>query len=223
MPPVQSISISALTSVMICPLRYYYDRHEPVPDSGRYVICKQISFHGLESMSIEEIWKEILYINPDIELTLKAYLAECITACSHTPFSPYTDTDVLVHSHKYGFFGVADKINVNDQWIAITRAALAPDNGCYRSDRIRIAALKTAAEETLEISFRGGYVEYIPSGIIRWCEPGSRDRREVLKSLQIVRTIEKGSVPKKPAQAPCSSCVHQNRCEKTARKLSDLF
>jgi len=223
MHPEQSIPVHALTSAVVCPLRYYYGRHEPVLESGRYLVCKQVSLHGKDPVRYEEILQEIQYICPDSSQSLEEYLSHCLDACIHTPFPDFTDADFRVYSKKLGLSGIADKINLQDRWIAITRASVAPDRGCYHADRVRMAALTTAAEETLGIRFKGGYIEYIPSGIIRWYEPGSRDRREVLRTLQVVRSIENGSVPKKPARAPCTSCLYRERCSGTAKRVSDLF
>ncbi len=218
----QSIPVSVLTKVSTCPLLYYYEKDTGMQQSGKYLVCKQISLHASDPGTCDEIWQEILFIDPDIDRSLQSYLDDCLTACRHTPFPSCTDHDLPVYS-RHGFFGMVDKIHPKEKWLAITRSSPAPSRGCYRQDRLRMAALITATEETLHIRIRGGYIEYIPSGIIRWYEPGPRDRREVLKALHMARTILAGTIPKRSARPFCQRCRYQDRCDKNPHKLSDLF
>jgi CRISPR-associated exonuclease Cas4 len=41
----QHVTVSELVRVHACPVRFYYEQNEPVFESGRYAVCKQLSYH----------------------------------------------------------------------------------------------------------------------------------------------------------------------------------
>lgn len=219
----KSIAISALVQAYRCPRRYYFSLREPVPVSDRYTICKQISYAG-KNTDEDSLWNEICMIHPDINPEMREYLSESMAVCSHTPFLPWSETEISIRSDRYGIHGLIDKYHPDSQTISIIRPSRAPEHGCWTEDRIRIAACLICLKEQTGIAASGGQVEYIPDGIIRYCEPQPRDRRRLLQGLTWAREVQKGNLPQKPVHPPCKKCQYMDRCEPPkARTLSELL
>ena len=216
-------TISDLVRVHTCPVRYYYERDEPVQESDRYAVCKQISYHLGDPLDAEVIWAEILVVRPAISPDMRAFLDLCITACNKGTWQPAEETDVHVTSAKQGITGMIDRI-LPDGSFSIVRAAGALPFGTYSADRLRVAAIALCLEEMTGSEVKGGHVEYIPDGVSRYHTVQSRDRRQLITTLYKIRFMREGEVPKHPLNAPCVRCRHMEKCE-TARghRLSELL
>jgi len=117
-----------------------------------------------------------------------------------------------------------DKFNSMSHEATVVRATKAPETGCWPEDRVRITALQLCIEETLNISLKGLYVEYIPSGIVRLYEPGPRDRRTLIQTIAQMKKVVQGNIPPKPANPPCKGCRYRDTCDTgSPRSLLQIF
>lgn len=219
-----AIPISSLIQAYRCPRRFYFSRHDPVESSGKYTICKQVSLCNDPDPDEDSLWDEICLIDPGIKPEMREYLSRCLMQTAHMPLPSWTDSDVPVSSDKYGIHGLIDKYDEKAGVISVIRNSGAPTVGCWPGDRVRIAAYLLCLRESLGKDLTGGYVEYIPDGIVRFCEPQSRDRRGLLQALKNARMVLQGDLPPKPVRAPCRNCTYQNRCNSEGVKtLSEIF
>ena len=206
-----------------CPVRYYYERNDPLTESGRYAICKQLSYHLGNPLDSDIIWSEVIAVRPDIDPNLRSFLDTCITSCNKTDWMPAAQSDVRVISEKHGIVGMADRIT-DDGTCSIIRAAGAMPFGTYATDRLRIACIAFCIEEMTGNEVTGGNVEYIPDGISRYHTVQPRDRRQVIATLHKIRAIRKGELPRHPLNAPCNQCKYKERCESSSgHRLSELL
>ena len=219
----EHVAISDLLRVHACPVRYYYERDDPIIESDRYLICKQVSYHLGRSLESDVIWNEVLAVRPGIDTDLRAFLDTCITSCKKTNWTPASQSDVRVISEKHGIVGMVDRI-AHDGTFSIIRAAGAMPFGTYSSDRLRIACIAFCLEEMTGKEVIGGTVEYIPDGALRFHTVQPRDRRLVISTLHKIRAINKGDIPTHPLNAPCNRCKFREQCESNSgRRLSDIL
>ena len=218
------IAISSLIRAFHCSRQYYFYKECEGISSSRYTICKMVSCAYPEDRSEEMIWDSICLIHPDISPDERSFLSSCLLAMKKTPIRHWTETDNVVKSIKLDLYGLLDKFDAKTSECTLTRCTTSPKNGCWPEDRIRIAALLICIEETCDINPKGMYIEYIPSGIIRYYEPTPKDRRQIIQILHQIHTIEKGEFPPKPLHPPCSRCKYEKLCiEHEPRRLSALF
>jgi CRISPR-associated exonuclease Cas4 len=218
-----AIAISDLVHCHTCPVRYYFDRNEPVTESDRYAVCKQLSYHLGTPLDSGVIWNEVSTVRPNIDPLLRSFLDSCISACNGTAWNPATQHDVRVVSEKYGIVGMVDRIAA-DGAFSIIRASGALPYGTYHADRLRIAGCAICLHEMTGKEGDGGFVEYIPEGVSRFHTVQPRDRRQLLATLHKVKSIREGEVPHQPLNAPCARCKYKQRCESSGgRRLSDLM
>ena len=209
--------------VHACPVRFYYERKEPVSESDRYAVCKQLSYHLGTPLYEEVIWQEIIAVSPAIDPALKDFLALCITACNKGEWKPAVQTDVKVVSDKLGIVGMIDRIAA-DGTFSIVRAAGAMPFGTYAADRLRISCIAFCLEEMTGSEVKGGCVEYIPDGVSRMHEVQPRDRRQMIATLHKIKSIKNGDMPKHPLNAPCNRCKYREKCESSVgKRLSELL
>jgi CRISPR-associated exonuclease Cas4 len=219
----EHVAISDLVRVHACPVRFYYERNDPLSESDRYVICKQLSYHLGQPLEPDVIWREVLAVRPGIDPDLRSFLETCITSCNKTEWKPAVQSDVRVMSDKHGIVGMVDRI-ADDGTYSIIRAAGAMPFGTYAADRLRIACIAFCLEEMTGKEVTGGNVEYIPDGASRFHTVQPRDRRQVIATLHKIRSIHKGDMPLHPFNAPCNRCKFRERCESSrGRRLSDLL
>jgi CRISPR-associated exonuclease Cas4 len=219
----QHFTISDLVRVHTCPVRYYYERHDPFLESDRYVVCKQLSYHLGDPLDAEVIWAETLVVRPKIGASLREYLDTCITACNKSTWQPAEETDVHVHSDKQGIVGMIDRI-LPDGSFSIVRAAGALPIGTYAADRLRVAAIALCLGEMTGEEVKGGHIEYIPDGVSRFHTVQSRDLRQLITTLYKIRFMREGELPKHPLNAPCIRCKYMEKCESTrGHRLSELI
>jgi CRISPR-associated exonuclease Cas4 len=209
--------------VQACPVRFYYERSEPIVESDRYAVCKQLSYHLGTPLDAETIWQEIVTVSPALDPALKEFLDLSIAACNKTAWNPAVQTDVMVVSEKQGIVGMIDRIAA-DGTFSIIRAAGAMPFGTYAADRLRIACIAFCLEEMTGAEVKGGSVEYIPDGVSRYHEVQPRDRRQVISALHRIRSIRNGEMPLHPLNAPCNRCRYRERCESSVgKRLSELL
>jgi CRISPR-associated exonuclease Cas4 len=209
--------------VHACPVRYYYERNDPITESGRYAICKQLSYHLGNPLDSEMIWSEVIAVRPEIDPNLRSFLDTCITSCNKTDWMPAAQSDVRVISEKHGIVGMVDRIADNGTY-SIIRTSGAMPFGTYVADRLRIACIAFCIEEMTGNEVTGGHVEYIPDGISRFHTVQPRDRRQVIATLHKIRAIRKGELPRRPLNAPCSRCKYTERCDSSSgRRLSEML
>ena len=219
----EHVAISDLVRVHACPVRFYYERNDPMSESDRYVICKQLSYHLGQPLESDVIWREVLAVRPKIDTDLRSFLEICITSCNKTEWKPAVQFDIRVISDKHGIVGMVDRI-ADDGTYSIIRAAGAMPFGTYAADRLRIAGVAFCLEEMTGNEVTGGNVEYIPDGVLRFHTVQPRDRRRVIATLHKIREIRKGGLPRRPLNAPCNRCKYNERCESSSgRRLSDLL
>jgi CRISPR-associated exonuclease Cas4 len=217
------VSVSDLVRCHACPVRYYYEQNKPHPESDRYAICKQLSYHLGTPLDPELIWQEILSVRPGIGPELRPFLDTCITACRRSEWKPAEQTDVKVVSEKFNIIGMMDRIDP-DGAFSVIRAAGALPFGTYSTDRLRITGCAVCLQEMTGNEVRGGFVEYIPDGVARFHTVQPRDRRQFISTLHKVRSIRQGEVPHHPLNAPCTRCIYRSRCEhRSGQRLSDLM
>lgn len=206
-----------------CPVRFYYEQNDPVAESDRYAVCKQLSYHLGSVLDGESIWDEIGTVRPSIDPALKEFLEICITACAKSEWKPAAETDVRVVSHKHGIAGMIDRVT-GDGAFSIIRASGAMPLGTYAADRLRIAAIALCLEEMTGKEVPGGNVEYIPDGVTRYHAVQPRDRRQILATLHKYHAIIEGQMPEHPLNAPCNRCKYKEKCASSVgKRLSELL
>ncbi len=217
------VTISELVRVHACPVRFYYEKDEPVTESDRYAVCKQLSYHLGRPLEADAIWDEVLTVRPTTDPALREFMDICIAACNRHEWKPAAQTDVTVVSKKHGIAGMIDRV-AEDGTFSIIRAAGAMPFGTYAADRLRVAGIAFCLEEMTGHEVEGGHVEYIPDGISRYHTVQPRDRRQLLSTLHKLRAIHRGEAPAHPLNAPCNRCKYKERCEESGgHRLSELL
>ena len=219
----QAVTISELVRVHSCPVRYYYERNDPIAESDRYTICKQLSYHLGNALDPDVIWDEVLAVRPGIVADMRSFLDTCIAACNKNTWRSAAHNDVNVHSDKHGIVGMVDRL-ATDGYYSIIRASGAMPFGTYSSDRLRISCIALCLEEMTGNEVTGGHVEYIPDGMSRFHTIQPRDRRQVIATLHRIHSIRQGELPRHPFNAPCNRCRYREKCENSGgHRLSDLL
>ncbi len=206
-----------------CPVRFYYERNEPVTESDRYAICKQLSYHLGNPLRQMPSGTKCSQSGPESIRRSGSFLDICITSCKKNDWKPAAQTDVTVVSQKHGIAGMIDRM-AEDGTFSIVRAAGAMPFGTYAADRLRIAGIAFCLEEMTGKEVEGGHVEYIPDGISRFHTVQPRDRRQLITTLHKLRAIHRGEAPVHPLNAPCNRCKYKERCEESGgHRLSELL
>jgi CRISPR-associated exonuclease Cas4 len=217
------VTISDLVRVHACPVRFCYEQREPITESDRYAVCKQLSYHLGKPLDADTIWDEVKTVRPTVDPALRDLLELAIAACNKTSWKPAAETDVRVASEKHGLAGQIDRIDA-DGAFSIVRASGAMPMGTYAADRLRVAAIAFCLEEMTGKEVTGGNVEYIPDGVSRFHAVQPRDRRQVLSTLHKLKEIRQGAMPQHPLNAPCGRCKYYERCEEgIGHRLSELL
>ena len=209
--------------VHACPVRYYYERNDAIVESGRYAVCKQLSYHLGTDLDTDLIWGEVLAVTPATDPEMRKFLELCITSCNKNSWHPAIQTDVRVVSEKHGIVGMLDRV-LQDGSYSIIRAAGAMPFGIYAADRLRVTAIALCLEEMTGKEVDGGHVEYIPDGVSRFHTLQPRDRRQLIATLHKIRNIREGQLPQHPLNAPCNRCKFREKCESSSgHRLSELL
>ena len=209
--------------VHACPVRYYYEKNDPIAESDRYAICKQLSYHLGKPLDAVAIWDEVIAVRPSTDPDQREFLDLCIASCNKAAWKPGAQFDLRVVSEKHGMAGMIDRV-MDDGSFSIIRASGAMPFGTYAADRLRIAALSFCLEEMTGKEVVGGAVEYMPDGASRFHAVQPRDRRQVIATLHRIRSIHQGEMPAHPLNAPCPRCRYREKCESTGgHRLSELL
>jgi CRISPR-associated exonuclease Cas4 len=222
---IHDISISSIVTTSVCPVRFFLGQKTRTSEPPRYTVAKQISYHLGTDTDTEEIWEEISLIQKENSHEIREFFEECIHICNNNPgWRKCCDSDVKVYSAKYHMHGVVDKIFDDEPFFSIIRPSHAPPSGIYSSDRLRIAAYTACLQEMLDKDIEGGSVEYIPSGITRFCRVEPLDKRRLLRAIYETKRIRSGEVPRRPLRPPCERCPEKGRCGPgEGMRLSDLL
>ncbi|MDT8357513.1 MAG: Dna2/Cas4 domain-containing protein [Methanomicrobiaceae archaeon] len=218
-----TISVSAVVSCHRCPVRFFLERSIPGEESHRYTLAKQISYHLGRPLDPAPIWEEIRTVSPAIDTELGGEFIEWVERCAEGSFRMASEHDVPVKSARLRVHGVVDRIFAEEPFFAIVRSSQAPPAGIYTADRIRIACLSAAVEETLGLKGAGGLVEYIPSGVARVCTPQPRDRRAALRAIRAAHRVAAGEIPDRPTNPPCETCHLRELCNAGPKTLAGLL
>jgi len=106
---------------------------------------------------------------------------------------------------------------------SIIKTDRPPDNGVWRSDRLRLAGYAILLEDELKKRIDLGIVEYPWSGEVREVEIRSSDRRRVLRIRDRVKLINDGKLPDRSKDAPCNRCPVFDSCETRSTLASKFF
>ena len=223
--PVTEISISSIVAVSQCPVRYALGKKEKTPESWRYTLTKQLSFHLGGDLDADTIWEEACLVNDNPDPTLKPFLSEMVSLCGRKrDWRAATGTDATVRSGAYGIQGTVDRIFEDEPYFAIIRSSTAPAHGVYTADRLRVTGYTLCLREMLGDHVHGGSIEYLPSGVSRFVGVEPRDRRRFLQALYETRRIENGGLPRRPFRPPCAHCPYEGNCgTQGGTRLSELF
>jgi hypothetical protein len=158
----------------------------------------------------------VCLIHPGISEEKKEFLNTCLVAMKHAPARPWSEIDILVRSERTGIYGLLDKYYAPTGEYALTRCTTAPPHGCWPEDAVRTAALLLCIEECMskrgDASPKGLYIEYIPSGVIRYYEPSLKDRRRVIHLVRTVKGLKKDFSPQTPQSSMFSMSVYSVMC-----------
>ena len=125
--------------------RFYYEKNEPVTESDRYAICKQLSYHLGHPLEADAIWDEVLAVRPKTDPALREFLDTCIASCNKPGWTPAAQTDVTVVSKKHGIAGMIDRV-AEDGTFSIVRAAGAMPFGTYAATGSGSRASRSASK-----------------------------------------------------------------------------
>jgi CRISPR-associated exonuclease Cas4 len=222
---IPELSISSVITTSVCPVRFFLGKNTGASEPPRYTVAKQISYHLGTDTDKDDIWEEISLIQKENGHEIREFFEECMSICRHNPgWRNYCDSDVKVYSEKYRIHGIVDKVFDENPIFSIIRPSHAPSSGIYTSDRLRIAAYTACLQEMLDRDIEGGSVEYIPSGITRFCRVEPLDKRRFLRALYETRRIRSGEMPRRPLRPPCEKCPEKGRCgPEDGIRLSDLL
>jgi CRISPR-associated exonuclease Cas4 len=144
-------------------------------------------------------------------------------------YAPWLDkilpskVEVDLRSERLGLTGRLDRLVEKDHLIpSIIKAGAPPNQGVWRSDRIRLAGYAILLEDALGDRIEEGLVEYPNAGVIRQVKIRSIDRSRVLRIRDRIRQINDGRLPDRPKNAPCDKCNLLKKCE-VRRSLASKF
>jgi CRISPR/Cas system-associated exonuclease Cas4 (RecB family) len=223
--PVPDVSISSVAAVSRCPVRFYLEKKEKKPESWRYTLTKQLSYHLSDDLDEETIWEEACLIHDEPDPGLKPFLSEMVRLCrNNRKWRPARETDVSVQSGSFGIHGIVDRMFEEEPYFAIVRSGPAPSRGVFATDRVRVTGYTICLKEMFGNHIHGGSIEYLPSGVSRDVIVEPRDKRKFLHALHETRRIMNGGLPRKPLRPLCTHCPYHDRCEpSTGKRLSELF
>lgn len=224
---------------------------EPVSEQRlNNIFYKELSYniHEIEATWdegwIEDLLDEIELIHRDTIKEIKPeifeafkgdVIADCDRICEiagriHTFYAreglKLAETGRFLRSHRLLLSGSLDKAMRADNASlvpVIVRGGGMPDNGVWKSDRMRIAAYTILLEEELGGGIYRGFVEYISEGEVREVTIRDYDRRRVLKLLRMMRRIKNGAIPDRLDSEACEVCSLQDACVVERSLLSRFF
>lgn len=218
------ITISGVVSCHFCPVRYYLEKNrESGSENPEYTISKQISYRLGRELCEEELWDEIRLVNPDVSDEHYPFFLERLEKCKNSLWPAPAESDLSIRSNKLGIIGKLDFLYETEPRIGIVRTSPAPENGIYKSDRIRAAISAICAAETLGYDIKDTALLYVHDGVLKTCCPSPADRRAGLRSLSIAKKIDRGHIPEKKNSDRCEYCYLKDYCQAEPKKLSDFL
>jgi CRISPR/Cas system-associated exonuclease Cas4 (RecB family) len=223
--PVPELSISSVVAVSRCPVRFCIEKNEKKPESWRYTLAKQLSYHLGEELDDDAVWEEACLVHDHPDPSMKPFLSEMVRLCRNKQdWRQVRESDVRVSSDIYRIHGIVDRLFEDEPYFAIVRSSAAPPRGLYAADRVRITGYTICLQEMLGDYIRGGSIDYLPSGISRYAIVEPRDKRKFLHALREARRIMNGAHPCKPLRPPCTYCPYCDSCDPSAgTRLSELL
>ncbi|OPY45374.1 MAG: PD-(D/E)XK nuclease superfamily protein [Methanosaeta sp. PtaU1.Bin028] len=106
---------------------------------------------------------------------------------------------------------------------SLIRTGKAPKSGVWRRDRLSLAGYSLLLQEKYGQPVVEGQVEYARSCQIRQVAIRGLDKGRFLRLCDRVRQIRRGSLPDRPANAPCSACPCRDACHSRASLASRFF
>lgn len=224
-PPVPELIISAVIRTSVCPVRFFLGESARSSESPRYTVAKQVSYHLGQGTDSGEVWGELSLLLGAASPEWREFFEECVRICdANRNWRVPSETDMKVSSDTFRIHGVVDKVFDSEPLFSIVRPTRAPASGVYASDRLRIAAYAVCLREMTGKDVDGGSVEYIPSGIARYCRVEPLDKRRFLRALHEARRIRNGGMPRIPLRPPCGKCPENGRCGAgQGTRLSDIL
>lgn len=218
------ITISGIVSCHFCPVRYYLEKNrEHGYENPEYTISKQISYRLGRELCEEEIWDEIRLVNPEVTDDYYPFFLERLKKCKKLQWPLPVESDLSIRSDKLGIIGKSDFLYEKEPHIGIVRTAPAPENGIYKSDRIRAAMTAISAAETLGYAVKEPALLYIHDGVYKTCRPSPADRRAGLRALSAAKKIDRGYIPEKQKTDRCEYCYLKDYCQSEPKTLSDFL
>ncbi|HWQ20619.1 MAG TPA: hypothetical protein VN455_12625 [Methanotrichaceae archaeon] len=232
-----TVRISDIGLFMRCPRLLYFEPMEPRPPDPLQLLIRGLMLgisgtdgDGLEAR-IEKLSQEILIIyrgqiDPQ-EISIAIHEMEPIMPelsqyiSSSDQLLP-SDVEVDLRSDRLVLSGRLDRL-VAGTIPSLIRTGKAPENGAWKTDRLKLAGYAILLEEMLDKRIEYGLVEYPRSGVIRKVSIRSIDRSRVLRARDSILKIKKGWLPDRPGQADCQRCPALERCESKCSLMSKLF
>ena len=133
-----------------------------------------------------------------------------------------SDVEVDLSSDRLGLSGRLDRL-VAGSIPSIIRMGIAPENGAWKTDRLKLAGYALLLEEMLDRRIEFGLAEYPMSGVIRKVPIHSIDRSRVLRARDSILKIMDGWLPDRPIQADCQRCPALERCQSRCSLMSNFI
>ena len=225
---VEPVSEQLLNNIFYKELSYNIHEIEEIRDKG-----------WIEHLfdEIEMIYRDIIEkIKPEIFEAFKGdVIADCDGVCEiagriHSFYAreglEIAETGRFLRSKRFLLSGSLDKVMRADSASlvpVIVRGGRMPDNGVWKSDRMRIMAYTILLEEEFGGGIYRGLVEYISEGEVREVTIRDYDRRRVLKLLRMMRRIKNGAIPERLDSEACEVCSLRDACVIERSLLSRFF
>jgi len=141
------------------------------------------------------------------------HILNLLESCAGLTELKQVEYDLLITSEKLGLTGIVDEIvRKGDEIGCLILRKRPPENGVWKSDRIKYTALKMMLEDN-GYSISEGYVYYWDSGILRKADTGFHERRQVVRIVERIRKIKNGFLPEGVSDRRCMTCIHRESCE----------
>jgi CRISPR-associated exonuclease Cas4 len=167
----------------------------------------------IDSSGIFSAAREVEALIPNISQSLSRSL-DMLLPC---------DVDVDLRSERLGLSARLDRLVRNGYRPSIIRTGMAPGEGIWKRDRLKLAGICMLIEEKYCTRIDRGLVEYPRSGIVREVQIHSIDRSRVLRLRDRIRQIKEGRLPERPEEARCDDCDLRDRCETRVSLASKFF
>lgn len=137
---------------------------------------------------------------------------------------PRTAREHIV-SEKLKLSAVIDKVAAYDEKIfpVVVAPSPPPENGAYRSDRIKLALFCMLLCDKYGADAREGYVEYSSGWALRKVSIKPVDMRQVLSAASRSRKMYDGRLPENNRGEWCKQCGHISDCNVRVSFLDSLL